>query len=251
MPGAKILILAAAFVGGAAGAARAQKPAPAPAADSMRMAGMADHAMDDMHGAGMDVNMAKHMELTPERAATHEDSVRALKVAAELKRAIAKYQDTTAAVADGYHMFLPNVKQQRVYHFTNTGRAFKEAFRFNPAEPTSLLYKRGTDGKLHLLGAMYTMPRRASMDRLNDRVPLGIARWHKHVSWCLPKKGESERFSERTADGKPKFGPESAIATKAACDAVDGEFHPTLFGWMLHANVFEGTELGTIFGEEH
>jgi hypothetical protein len=203
-----------------------------------------------MHGMHMDPNMAKHMELTPARVPTHEDSVRALKVAAELKLAIAKYQDTTAAVADGYHMFLPNVKQQLVYHFTNTGRAFKEAFRFNPAEPTSLLYKRGTDGKLRLLGAMYTMPKRASLERLNDRVPLGIARWHRHVNWCLPKKGESQRYGERTANGAMKFGPESPIATKAECDAVGGEFHPALFGWMIHVNVFEGTELGTIFGEE-
>ena len=244
MTNAKILILAATFAVTGWGRAAAQ------GSDSARMAGMADHAMGDMAmGGGMDVNMAKHMELTPTRPATHEDTVRALKVAAELKRAIARYQDTATAVADGYHMFLPNVKQ-RVYHFTNNGRAFKEAFRFNPAEPTSLLYARRDDGKLHLIGAMYTMPQRASLDRLNDRVPLGIARWHKHVNWCLPKRGESERYNERMADGKPKLGPESPIATKAACDAVGGDFHPTLFGWMLHANVFEGAELGTIFGEE-
>ena len=244
MTNVKILILGAGFALAAGGRAGAQGP------DSTRMAGMADHAMGDMAmGGGMDVNMAKHMELTPTRPATPEDTVRALKVAAELKRAIAKYQDTATAVADGYHMFLPNVKQ-RVYHFTNNGRALAAVFRFDPAKPTSILYKRGDDGKLHLVGAMYTMPRNASLKRLDDRVPLGIARWHKHVNWCLPKKGESERYNERMADGKPKFGPESPIATKAACDAVGGDFHPTLFGWMLHANVFEGAELGTIFGEE-
>jgi hypothetical protein len=94
-------------------------------------------------------------------------------------------------------MFLPNVKNQKVYHFTNYGRAFKEAFRFNVEEPTSLLYKRADNGKLTLVGAMYTMPQRAGIDRLNDRVPLSIARWHKHVNWCLPKKGDEARGSRR------------------------------------------------------
>jgi hypothetical protein len=98
---------------------------------------------------------------------------------------------------------------------------------------------------------MYTMPKNASLDRLNSRVPLGIAHWHQHVNWCLPKKGEQARFAEKTADGKPKFGPESPIATKAECDAVGGDFHPNLFGWMLHANVFAGDDLKTIFADEH
>lgn len=220
----------------------------AEASDSARMADMADHAMGD----AMDENMMKHMNLTPSRAATHDDTLRAQQLVAELRRAIAKYQDTSAAVADGYQMFLPNVKTQHVYHFTNYRRAFKEAFRFDPAEPTSILYQRAADGKLHLVGAMYTMPKRASLDRLNDRVPLSIAHWHQHVNWCLPKKGEQARFLE-TKNGSPVFGPESPIATKADCDAVNGDFHPSLFGWMVHANVFAGdpTDLGAVFADDH
>src|SRR5581483_3770318 len=65
--------------------------------DSAHMADMADHAMSAM--ATMDENMMKHMELTPERVPTHADSVRAQLVADQLKRAIAKYQDTATAVA--------------------------------------------------------------------------------------------------------------------------------------------------------
>jgi hypothetical protein len=214
--------------------------------DSARVAGMADQAMS----GPMKENMAKHMELTPARTPTHDDSVHAMRVAVDLKRAIAKYQDTAVAVADGYKMFLPNVKIQKVYHFTNYGRAFKEAFRFDAAQPTSLLYKRRNDGKLALAGAMYTMPKRANVDRLNERIPLSVARWHKHVNWCLPKPGEEARWLE-TKDGKPQFGPESPVATKSACDAVKGEFHESLFGWMLHANVYEGTDLATIFRDDH
>jgi hypothetical protein len=217
-----------------------------PGADSARIAGMADHAMS----GHMDENMMKHMELTPIRTPTRADSARATRVVAELKQAIAKYQDTAVAVADGYRMFLPNVKNQHVYHFTNYGRAFKEAFRFDPSQPTSVLYKRGADGKLQLIGAMYTMPKNAKLDRLDDRIPLSIARWHKHVNWCLPKKGDEVRWLE-TKDGKPKFGPESPVATKAECDAVKGDFHENLFGWMLHANVYSGSDLASVFADDH
>jgi hypothetical protein len=147
-------------------------------------------------------------------------------------------------------MFLPDLKNQRLYHFTNNSRALLAAFHFNPSKPTSVLYKRGTDGKLHLIGAMYTMPRTTSLQRLDDRVPLGIAQWHEHVDWCVPKQGAVARWIEQK-DGKPVFGPESPIATKAACDAVNGDFHPNLFGWMLHANVYDGTDLSSIFGDDH
>jgi hypothetical protein len=143
------------------------------------MVGMADHAMGNM---GMDSTMSLHMQMTPMRAATHDDSTRALSVVAELRRAIAKYKDVSVAEHDGFQMFLPNVKSQRVYHFTNSRNALKAAFTFDPERPTSLLYKRGTDGQMMLVGAMYTMPKRASLEKLDERVPLGIAKWHKHVS---------------------------------------------------------------------
>jgi len=198
----------------------------------------------------MDPIASKHTELSPERRPAAGDSARALKLAAELRQAIAKYKDTTVAEADGYHMFLPGLKNQKVYHFTNNARGFEAAFRFNPSKPTSLLYKRGPDGKLKLIGAMYTMPKNASADRLNDRVPLSIARWHKHVKWCMPTKGDDLRWLE-TRDGHPLFGPESPISTKAECDAVHGEFYPNLFGWMIHANVFEGDDLATVWGGDH
>jgi hypothetical protein len=35
------------------------------------------------------------------------------------------------------------------------------AVGFDPARPTSLLYHREPDGKLRLIGAMYTAPQRA------------------------------------------------------------------------------------------
>jgi hypothetical protein len=203
--------------------------------------------MDEGMDGPMDANMMKHMKLTPSRPATHADSTRALLVASQLKQAIDKYRDTAAAVADGYKMFLPGVKNQRVFHFTNNARAFRAAFSFDPAKPTSILYKRESDGKLHLVGAMYTAPAASTLDRLNSRVPLGIAHWHEHVNWCLPKRGDAARYAEQK-DGHQIFGPESPIDTKAACDAVGGQFYSRLFGWMVHVNVFEASDLSSIYG---
>ena len=225
--------------------ATAERPA-APAGDTAHMADMADHAMS----GAMDENMMKHMELTPLRRATHDDSTRARRVAAELKLAIARYQDTAVAIADGYRMFLPGVKTQKVYHFTNNARAAWSALHFDPAKPTSVLYTRAADGRLHLVGAMYTLGVHAGLNRLDSRVPLGIARWHKHVNWCMPASTQPARWAE-TRNGKPLFGPESAIATKAECNAVNGQFHDHVFGWMLHANVFAGATLGEIFADDH
>ena len=62
----------------------------------------------------MDPIASKHTELSPERHPAPGDSARALKLAGELRQAIAKYNDTAAAEADGYHMFLPGLKNQKV-----------------------------------------------------------------------------------------------------------------------------------------
>jgi hypothetical protein len=221
-----------------------------------RLAGAQEHAHaaevpkvpDHAHGAS--ANAQLHMEMTPALRPTAADSARAAKIASTLRTALAKYADTTAAVADGYHLFLPGLKTQKVYHFTNSWRAVQEAVRFEPTRPTSLLYRKDSAGKLVLVGAMYTAPRRFSYEKLDARVPLSIARWHKHVNWCLPKRGETARWAERR-DGAPVFGPESPVATKDACDAVGGRFIPTVFGWMLHANVFAGDDPAAIWGDEH
>jgi hypothetical protein len=232
--GAAMLLALAARLGGAQEPAHAAEP---PGAPSVRA-----------HTAGE--NASLHMEMTPAVRATAADSARAARVAATLRTALAKYRDTTVAVADGYHMFLPGLREQKVYHFTNNWRAVQEGFRFDPARPTSLLYRKDTAGKLVLVGAMYTAPKRFGYDKLDARVPLSIARWHKHVNWCLPKRGRTARWAERR-EGQPVFGPESPVATREACDAVDGRFQETVFGWMLHANVFAGDDPSTIWGDEH
>lgn len=217
------------------------------AADSAKMAGMADGAMSGMDDDAMDPNMARHMRLTPIWKATSADSARAWALVRELRTALAPYADTSAATAAGFHEFLPGVKGQQVYHFTNYRNALAAQFRFDPTRPTSLLYKREADGAMKLVGAMYTAPKTYSDEQLDARVPLGIARWHEHVDWCLPRGGLGGGGWGERRDGQPVFGPESPIATRAACEAVGGVFHALLFNWMVHLNVFEGNDLKTIF----
>ena len=214
--------------------------------DSSRMIGAADAAMS----GPMSPNASKHLETSPARRATAADSSKARNVAKQLRVALAKYADTATAVADGYEMFAPQMKQQRVYHFTNYKNAFLEAFRFDPDRPTSILYRRGANGQLELIGAMYTAPKRMRVSKLDDRVPLSIARWHKHVNWCVPGRGQSERWLERKND-QPVFGPESPIASKPECEEAGGIFLASPMGWMIHANVFLGDDLGTVFAHEH
>lgn len=204
----------------------------------------ADHQMSQALEAG------PHMTLTPMRPATHADSVRAAAVADTLRRAIARYADVGSAEADGFRPFAPNVKRQKVLHYTRYAWAARAALSFDPARPTSLLYRREPDGSLKLIGAMYTAPARASLAELDSRVPLSIARWHLHTNVCIPPLWRRARWSVMR-DGKPVFGPLSPIATREACDAVGGRFLPRVFGWMVHANVLEGDDPAAVWGMSH
>jgi len=208
------------------------------------------HADGEVARVGTAGNEALHMVMTPKRPVSAGDSARAAGVAATLRESIAKYVDTAAAVADGYRMFAPQIKNQRVYHFTRGWNAVQEAFRFDPAKPTSLLYTKGPDGSLHLVGGMYTAPKRFDVAKLDERIPLSIAQWHKHVKWCVPPRGQGARWLER-ANGAPVFGPESPIATKADCDAVGGTFYADPLGWMVHANVMTSSDPAVIWGDHH
>ncbi len=183
-----------------------------------------------------------HIRLTPERSATLDDRQRAEEVVTQLRTGMEKYKDYRAALADGYKIFLPNLPQPE-YHFTNYWNGFLQAFTFDPAQPTSLLYKK-TRGGYELVGAMYTMPKRATEDQLNARVPLSIARWHLHTNLCMPPRGQ-----ERSADWS-KFGLRGSISTQEACDAAGGRFLPSVFGWMVHVYPYESS-LDNAFAMHH
>lgn len=233
------------------GSAPLREPAGVSHADAMtdRDTAAAHAAMEAMSHAGPSP-MSAHMRMTSARAASPADSARGAELVTSIRRDLARYRDVATAQADGFRQFLPNVPQP-VYHFTNRRWAFEEMFRFNPAKPTSLLYRKNADGGFTLVGVMYSAPRGASEEELDQRIPLGLASWHQHVNWCLPKIGDGARWPEQR-DGAPVFGPQSPIATEAACDAVGGRFVPHLFGWMVHVDAFGSDEPARIWGgDEH
>ena len=192
--------------------------------------------------------MAKHMAYTSSRPLTAADSARAAYVVNELRQAIAKYRDVRVAEADGYKMFAPQIKNQPQYHFTKGWNAIRNQWGFDPARPTSLLYKNDR-GEFELIGAMYTASKRTSEEDLNERVPLSVAHWHRHVNWCIPKRNAKERWYE-TKDGRPIFGP-LGVAASDECQAAGGRFIPQAFGWMLHATTFAGNDLNSIWHDDH
>ncbi len=202
-----------------------------------------NHHTEDHQNAAVTGSMSgalsagSHLRMTDRRPASAADSARAEALVSELRRALAKYADPAAAEADGFALFAPNLKHQKVYHYTKYANGLFAVFGFDPVKPTSILYREDESGRKVLVGAMYTMPQRASEEDLDKRVPLSIAQWHLHVNICIPKKGEEQRWLEKK-NGQTLFGPEGTVATKEGCDAERGRFFATLFGWMVHANVF-------------
>lgn len=190
----------------------------------------ANDDMSDMSGMHMDMN--PHMFMTVLRPANGADQTRAAQILATLRPAIEKYKNYHVALADGFKIFLPNVPQQH-YHFTNWRYAVEAAFTFNPAHPTSLLYRKTPDG-YQLEGAMFTAPKKFTEDQLNERVPLSVARWHKHVNFCLPPKGTPPAQVDQK-----EFGLGGSISTEQACSAAGGRWFPEIFNWMVHVYPYE------------
>jgi hypothetical protein len=230
-----------------------QEPSTAPAA-----AQDADHAaMPGMNGSdekaneqaavkdmtpGHDEGHSQHMTMSGMRQRTPEDVQRAGEIVTQLRTGIEKYKDYHVALNDGFRIFLPNVPQPE-YHFTSYRNGFMEAFTFDPARPTSLLYKKTATG-YELVGAMFTMPKRAKQEQLNARVPLGVATWHLHTNLCMPPRAEL-----RDADWT-KFGLHGSIVTKDTCESAGGRFSPAIFGWMVHVYPYEDS-LDKIFAMHH
>jgi autotransporter translocation and assembly factor TamB len=198
--------------------------------DAAKNPDAAKSANDAMSGHDMEMNGHMYMtDLRPENAA---DDERAAEIVTTLQTSIAQYKDYKVALADGFKIFHPEFPQEH-YHFTNYSYALKAQFIFDPEHPTSLLYKKTKDG-YELEGAMFTARKRATEDELNERVPLSVARWHKHVNFCAQPVG----VSIEQADWK-KFGLRGSIVTEEACNEAGGRWHAQVFGWMVHVYPYE------------
>jgi hypothetical protein len=193
-----------------------------------------------VHGAGQDQEMARdmaaHMQATPLRPVQPGDQQRADAIVASARKVMDQFTDYRKALAGGYAIFLPGVKQA-VYHFTRNADFHQNTAQFDPDRPTSLLYvKAPSPGpRYKLVGIMYAAPYGTSEDELNRRAPLSIARWHVHINLCIPPSGQTVNLVQPGA----QFGFRGSIVTADACKAAGGRFLPHLSGWMLHVYAYE------------
>jgi hypothetical protein len=203
--------------------------------------GHSGHDMEHHHATGVVEAMTPqhqhpgpHMKWTMLRPANPEDAKRADQIVQTLLETLAKYKDYHMALQDGFEPFHPEIPLPH-YHFTSKANGLRTVLGFNPAAPTSLLYRKTQSG-YELEGAMYTAPKRMSEEHLNERVPLSVAQWHAHVNVCLPPQGISRRMDWA------KFGFKGSIATEQDCHQAGGQFFPQIYGWMLHVYPFEQSQ---------
>jgi hypothetical protein len=197
-----------------------------------------DTAMGSMKGMSVMgesmASMTNHMCITPTRPAQPGDEARAKAVVDQVRKAIERYRDSKKAIADGYIQANPGVDQPQ-FHFNNDANAKYADVVFDPTRPTSLLYYRTPQKRFELEGVMFTAAPNATEDELNRRIPLSVARWHKHTNFCAaPAKKVKEYFGDH-----PKFGMFGSIHTRQACVAEGGTFLPEVFTWMIHVFPYE------------
>jgi hypothetical protein len=215
--------------------AQQQQPAQTGSMAGMDMGGNGQMSKEEMKTMGPSMAaMAGHMYVTPLRPPQPGDEQKAEAVVAQVKAAIERYKDYHNALADGYVIANPEVNEPQ-FHFTKEANAVEAVKHFDPAKPTSLLYFQTPTQRYKLEGVMFTLPPNASEDELNDRIPLSIVRWHKHINFCgAPANRVKEYFGKH-----PKFGMFGSINTAEACKAEGGTFFPVVFTWMIHVFPFE------------
>ena len=108
---------------------------------------------DEAHGAlaGATADARRHRRATEGRDGAQ---TRDRQVSGHRRRRRRRLQDVPAEREESARLSL-HEQRARVRRRCSASIATK---------PTSILYKRGDDGKLHLVGAMYTMPKNAKLD---------------------------------------------------------------------------------------
>lgn len=233
---------------------------------------------------GSHMKTTEHMTMTEVRSATPEDTRRGEEILTTMREKLAKYQDYKVAIADGYEPYMEQVPQD-VYHFSSRSATMAEYMGdFDLSRPGSLLYEKKTLGGYKLVGAMYDAPPGATPEQLDKLIPLGLTHWHAHTNICLPN-GVTENdvmngkvasaanlrpdISSTSGMGRtggrgagtglrmrfgyladPRFGFTGTISNDAECEAVGGNFHKQIFGWMVHVYPFASDDLKIAFSTE-
>jgi hypothetical protein len=241
-------------------------------------AGSGTGAMGQM---GAHMKMSDHMTMTESRPATPADTQRGEEIVATMRAKLSKYQDYNVAIADGYVPYMESVPQD-VYHFANRAATAAEYLGdFDLAHPGSLLYEKKTFGGYKLVGAMYDAPASDTPAQLDALIPLSLSHWHAHTNICLPRgvteadvingnvgnnmrpdissAVDSPNYGRRAGDGDrirfgyladQRFGFTGTISNQADCQAVGGNFHKQIFGWMIHVYPFASDDLKVAFSTD-
>jgi hypothetical protein len=200
-----------------------------------KMPGMDMNTNSDMGDMGPSMAaMAGHMYMTPLRPKQPGDEQKTKAVVAQAKATMERYKDYRKALADGYVIANPQLKQPQ-YHFLNQANTREADLRFDPAKPTALLYRNTPMQQYKLEGVMYIANPDATEDELNDRIPLSVVHWHRHVNFCEAPEDRGKDYQS----AHPKFGMFGSIHTEEACKAEGGIFHPHVFTWMIHVFPYE------------
>jgi hypothetical protein len=199
------------------------------------MPGMDMHHHDDLSSMGPSMAaMAGHVAMTPVKSKQPGDEEKAKAVVAQAKATMERYKDYRKALLDGYVIANPKLRQPQ-YHFMNQTNTRDADLRFDPGKPTALLYRQTPKLEYMLEGVMYTASPDATEDELNQRVPLSIVRWHRHINFCEAPESRAKDYQA----AHPKFGMFGSINTREACAAEGGIFHPFFFTWMIHIFPYE------------
>ncbi len=191
--------------------------------------------MGDMKDMGPSMAaMTGHMYVTPLRPRQPGDEEKVKALVAQVKAAVERYKDYKKALADGYVIGNPKVDEPQ-FHFAKEANVLEAEHHFDPTKPSALLYFQTPTQRYKLEGVMFTVPPNATEDELNDRIPLSIVRWHKHINFCAAPASKVKEYLGK----HPKFGMFGSINTADACKAEGGTFYPTVFTWMVHVFPFE------------
>ena len=176
-----------------------------------------------------------HMTFTSDRPGTAADTGRALAVVQALKEAVSPYQTLDQAQAAGYRARRDpaTVMEGKLLHVGKRPKAAGEQADFDPKAPQALLYRRGSDGQMHLAGAMFVAPLSATTDDLDAMIPLSVAHWHQHTNVCVS--------ADRKSHGRLRNA-----STAEACAAQGGRFR-TQSRYMVHVMIDGGDDLALAF----
>jgi len=140
-----------------------------------------------------------------------------------LREAMEQYKDYQRPALSKVSHFHADLRQRRI---TSQYEKLSGSVPFDPARPTSLIYKKTKIG--YDLDRCDVHHAQASERRikLNERVPLSVAQWHCTSNYADPPKKLAGHAEVTT-----KFGLQGSIAA-GAFEEAGGARLPVIFGWM-------------------